>query len=140
MSSFSLNTFFNAVNYALTVSNYQDFFLHVKQYKVLEAVLSGRDVIAILPTGYGKSVIFHLLAYLFDYISKLNESPQNSIILVVTPLNALVDDQLKILTHRGISSTVLKSKKPVSDADEDCDIVTVLTMKSHMGLPMILKP
>jgi len=43
MSSFSLNTFFNAVNYALTVSNYQDFFLRVKQYKVLEAVLSGRD-------------------------------------------------------------------------------------------------
>ena len=85
MSSFSLDTFFNAVNYALTVSNYQDFFLRVKQYKVLEAVLSGRDVIAILPTGYGKSVIFHLLPYLFDYISKLNESPQNSIILVVTP-------------------------------------------------------
>lgn len=46
MSSFSLNTFFNAVNYALIVSNYQDFFLRVKQYKVLEAVLSGRDVIA----------------------------------------------------------------------------------------------
>ena len=131
MSSFSLNTFFNAVNYALTVSNYQDFFLRVKQYKVLEAVLSGRDVLAILPTGYGKSVIFHLLPYLFDYISKLNESPQNSIILVVTPLNALVDDQLKILTHRGISSTVLKSKKPVSDADEDCDSDSVDNEKSH---------
>ena len=100
MSSFSLNTFFNAVSYALIVTNYHDVFLRVKQYKVLEAVLSGRDVIAILPTGYGKSVIFHLLPYLFDYISKLNESPQNSIILVVTPLNALVDDQLKILTHR----------------------------------------
>ena len=131
MSSFSLNTFFNAVNYALTVSNYQDFFLRVKQYKVLEAVLSGRDVIAILPTGYGKSVIFNLLPYLFDYISKLNESPQNSIILVVTPLNALVDDQLKILTHRGISSTVLKSKKPVSDADEDCDSDSVDNEKSY---------
>ncbi|XP_015747113.1 PREDICTED: Werner syndrome ATP-dependent helicase homolog [Acropora digitifera] len=131
MSSFSLNTFFNAVNYALTVSNYQDFFLRVKQYKVLEAALSGRDVIAILPTGYGKSVIFHLLPYLFDYISKLNESPQNSIIFVVTPLNALVDDQLKILTHRGISSTVLKSKKPVSDADEDCDSDSVDNEKSH---------
>ena len=102
MSSFILNTFFNAVNYALIVSNYPDFFLHVKQYKVLEAVLSGRDVIAILPTGYGKSVIFHLLPYPFDYISKLNESPQKGIILVVTPLNVLVDDQLKILTHRGI--------------------------------------
>ena len=123
-----------AVNYALIVSNYQDFFLRVRQYKVLEAVLSGRDVIAILPTGYGKSVIFHLLPYLFDYISKLNQSPQKSIILVVTPLNALVDDQLKTLTHRGISSTVLKSKKQVSDADEDqeCqDSDTVDNENSH---------
>ena len=133
MSSFSLNSFFNAVSYALISSNYQDFFLRVKQYKVLEAVLSGRDVIAILPTGYGKSVIFHLLPYLFDYISKLNQSPQKSIILVVTPLNALVDDQLKILTHRGISSTVLKSKKRVSDADEDqeLDSDTVDNENSH---------
>ena len=134
MSSFSLNTFFNAVNYALISSNYQDFFLRVKQYKVLEAVLSGRDIIAILPTGYGKSVIFHLLPYLFDYISELNQSPQKSIILVVTPLNALVDDQLKILTHRGISSAVLKSKKRVSGADEDqeCqDSDTVDNENSH---------
>ena len=121
MSSFSLNSFFNAVSYALISSNYQDFFLRVRQYK------------AILPTGYGKSVIFHLLPYIFDYISKLNQSPQKSIILVVTPLNALVDDQLKILTHRGISSTVLKSKKRVSDADEDqeLDSDTVDNENSH---------
>ena len=35
------------------------------------------------------------------------------------------------ITHRGISSTVLKSKKPVSDADEDCDSDSVDNEKSH---------
>lgn len=132
-SSFSLNTFFNAINYALRSSNYQDMFLRVKQYKVLEAVLSGRDVIAILPTGYGKSVIFHLLPFLFDYITKLNnQTSQNRIILVVTPLNALVEDQLKILTKRGISATVLKSTTTVTELDDgDEDDSDTVGNESH---------
>ena len=77
-----------------------------------------------------------MLPYLFDYISRLNQSPQESIILVVTPLNALVDDQLKILTHHGISSTVLKSKKRVSDADEDqeCQDSDIVDNENSHGL------
>ena len=33
--------------------------------KCLEAIYFGRDVVAVLPTGYGKSLIFHLLPSLF---------------------------------------------------------------------------
>ena len=34
--------------------------LKAEQYEALEAIISGRDVIAILPTGFGKSLIFQL--------------------------------------------------------------------------------
>ena len=53
----SLNQFFNAVNYALQITNYHNLFLKVKQYQILESVILKRDTIGILPTGYGKSIV-----------------------------------------------------------------------------------
>ena len=44
------------------------FYGHIKlkkeQLEVLEAVYEGRDCVAVLPTGFGKSVIYHLIPYL----------------------------------------------------------------------------
>ena len=54
-----------------------------------------QHVIGVLPTGYGKSVIFHLLPYMWDYMC--NDKRETSIVIVISPLNALIEDQVNSL-------------------------------------------
>ena len=119
---FSLNQFFHAIKYALRVTNYENIFLKVKQYQVVESVLLKRDTIGILATGYGKSVIFHLIPFAADYLYK-NFNGRNiqngNIILIITPLNAIIDDQISILKKHGIKATVLRA-----------DTITAMTKES----------
>jgi superfamily II DNA helicase RecQ len=104
----SLNQFFNAVNYALQITNYHNLFLKVKQYQILESVILKRDTIGILPTGYGKSIIFHLLPFAADYLSQ-NNTTNGNIALIVTPLNAIIDDQISFLQKHGIEAVALNA-------------------------------
>ncbi len=130
---YSLNDFINAVRYALDESNYHDLFLKVKQYKVLETLILRKDTVAVLPTGYGKSVLFHLLPFVFDFFSaKDRKSIQDkSMVLVITPLNALIEDQMASLKRRGIKAAILNTvtqentmvgnQEDGSDSEEDCN-------------------
>ena len=62
--------------------------------KYLEAVYFVRDVIAVLPTGYGKSLIFHLLLSLFH--DKLTSaSNKHAVVIVVSPLKAYQESDKK---------------------------------------------
>mgnify|MGYP002803934836 CR=1 FL=1 len=109
---FSLNQFFNAINHALRVTSYDFLFLRVKQYQILESILLKRDTIGILPTGYGKSVIFHLIPFVADYLCKTKDTENakdGNIALIVTPLNAIIDDQISNLRRHGIEATVLRT-------------------------------
>ena len=63
------------------------------QDEIVSAALEGRDVLAILPTGGGKSVCFQVPAMMKEGIA-----------LVVTPLIALMKDQVQNLTDRGIKA------------------------------------
>ena len=86
----TLNSFFHAVGYAIQMLNYDSIFLKVKQYQVLDSILKGRDTMAILPTGYGKSIIFYLLPLICDYIN--SAKPNNGYaVLTITPLNSLIN-------------------------------------------------
>ena len=70
--------------------------LNESQYEAVKA-----DTICILPTGYGKSLIHQLLPFVFDaYLGYENTS---SSIIVISPLNALMVDQITKLkaTHDG---------------------------------------
>ena len=64
-----------------------------KQEDIVLAALDGRDVLAILPTGGGKSVCFQVPALMRDGIA-----------VVVTPLIALMKDQVQNLNDRGIKA------------------------------------
>ena len=64
-----------------------------KQEDIVNAALEDRDVLAILPTGGGKSVCFQVPAMLRDGIA-----------IVVTPLIALMKDQVQNLADRGIKA------------------------------------
>ena len=73
----------------------------------MDSILQGRDTIAVLPTGYGKSIIFHLLPFICDYLKISNHCCSNNAVLVISPLNALINDQITILKNRGVVASVL---------------------------------
>lgn len=51
-----------------------DFSLKKEQITVLDALLERKDVIAILPTGFGKSMCYSLLPLMYDQVSTLNQT------------------------------------------------------------------
>ena len=110
-----LNSFFHGILFALQRCRFGDVFLKVKQYKIFDAILSGKDVIGVLPTGYGKSIVFQLLPYIYEY-----HSEQESMVLVVAALNALIEDQVKYLRGKGLSTGALQTKKtsPIKEKPE----------------------
>ena len=68
------------------------------QRAIIEAVLSGRDVVGIMPTGAGKSLTYQLPARLLGGVT-----------LVVSPLIALMKDQVDALIEAGLRATFLNS-------------------------------
>eukprot|EP00111_Clytia_hemisphaerica_P011319 TCONS_00033136-protein len=72
--------------------------LKVKQIIAIYNVFKGRDVFALLPTGYRKSIIYQLLPDMFD---------DAKIIIVVSPLNSIIKDQMDSLTKKNVKSSVL---------------------------------
>ena len=72
--------------------------LKKEQYEIIQTILAKKDCIGILPTGYGKSITYQISAVLLEGIS-----------LVVTPLIALMQDQVMALKKRGYPSAYLNS-------------------------------
>ncbi|NCB62902.1 MAG: DNA helicase RecQ [Clostridia bacterium] len=68
------------------------------QEEVVHSILNGRDVLAVMPTGAGKSVCFQVPAMLLPGIT-----------LVVSPLISLMKDQVAALSQAGISAAYLNS-------------------------------
>ena len=64
------------------------------QCKALFHVLNGEDTFVSLPTGHGNSLIYQL-------------APSVSKLLVISPLNALIDDQIASVTKLGITACKL---------------------------------
>ena len=97
------------------------------QRKVLLGFLKGRDTFACLPTGYGKSVIYQLaarvaaeLSIVYNYKDLFSTEP---VVLVVSPLNALIKDQLSSCEKLGINATKMEGSELPSF--EDTEIVYV---------------
>lgn len=66
------------------------------QRPVMEALLEGRDCLAVLPTGAGKSLCYQLPALV-----------RQGLVIVVSPLVALMQDQVSQLRRRGIAAVCL---------------------------------
>ena len=79
--------------------------LYNEQEKCLEALFKGKDVYASLPTGYGKSLIFHAAPIVAD---ELFSRPRGSgKIIVISPLRTLMEDQVAYLRSLGLSAIAL---------------------------------
>ncbi|HNX98933.1 MAG TPA: DEAD/DEAH box helicase, partial [Candidatus Aminicenantes bacterium] len=69
-----------------------------QQREIIENVLAGRDTLAILPTGAGKSLCYQIPALLFTGLT-----------IVVSPLISLMKDQWEQLSAAGVAAVVLNS-------------------------------
>ena len=78
------------------VFGYEDF--RPGQLKVIEAVIAGRDCIALMPTGAGKSLTFQVPARIMD-----------GTVLVVSPLISLMKDQVDALADLGFRAAAINS-------------------------------
>jgi Werner syndrome ATP-dependent helicase len=68
------------------------------QYEIIKNILDRKDTIAVLPTGYGKSLCFQLPPLL-----------SNQVAIVISPLIALMSDQQSIVEKLGIKSCCFNS-------------------------------
>lgn len=68
------------------------------QEKIVEAILTNRDVLAIMPTGAGKSICYQIPALMLPGIT-----------LVISPLISLMQDQVKALNDAGIHAAFINS-------------------------------
>ena len=88
----------------------------------LESIYNKKDTVAILPTSHGKSLIYQLLPPLLSKCEK-------AVVLVISPLNSLIDDQIKkINNYSEIRATALRvgecqQNVVLKNNDDICDMV-----------------
>src|SRR5947209_10644722 len=82
------------------------------QREIVESVLEGIDVLAVLPTGGGKSLLYQLPALLLPGAT-----------IAVSPLISLMKDQVDQLRARGLAAAVLNSSQ---DQDEQERILALV--------------
>ncbi len=79
-----------------------------KQEEVISNVMAGRHTLALLPTGYGKSLCYQVPSQVLDGVT-----------IVVSPLIALMQDQLSGMIRRGITNvTLLNSSLDFEERDD----------------------
>ena len=81
-----------------------DFELKPEQEQAVQGLLNGRDILAILPTGFGKSFIYQTFANL-----KKVERNGCVVVLVISPLASIIQDQLGKLDSLGLTAADLSS-------------------------------
>jgi ATP-dependent DNA helicase RecQ len=98
--------------------------LRQEQADVIAAIVCGRNVIAVLPTGFGKSLCYQVGTMMLDGFT-----------VVVTPLLALCEDQITFMKAHNVpvvrmdSTLYHTSQKSICERimREDCDLKAVYT-------------
>jgi len=88
------------------------------QGEIIENVLQKKDILALLPTGGGKSLCYQLPAIILE-----------GTCLVISPLIALMEDQVNQLQKKGIEATYLNSSHSYRDIDRILDNVIYGSIK-----------
>ncbi|MCO5248269.1 MAG: RecQ family ATP-dependent DNA helicase [Chitinophagales bacterium] len=82
------------------------------QDKIIQASLEGHDVLALLPTGAGKSICYQIPALV-----------RNGVCIIISPLIALMKDQVQQLEKRGINAAAIYtglSHQEIDDMLQNC--------------------
>ena len=97
---------FHSAKEALTqVFGYADFRPH--QEEIIEAVIEGRDALVLMPTGGGKSLCYQIPALVREGTA-----------VIVSPLIALMQDQITVIQNRGLEAACLSSANSLEENRE----------------------
>jgi ATP-dependent DNA helicase RecQ len=83
-----------------------------QQAEIIEAALAGRDCLVLMPTGGGKSLCYQIPSLVRDGVG-----------LVISPLIALMRDQVSALTEAGIRAAYLNSSQPWHEQQRVVDAI-----------------
>ena len=102
------------------------------QREVVEAALAGRDVLGVMPTGAGKSLTYQLPAVM-----------ERGLTVVVSPLIALMKDQVEALRAKGIQAAMLnssQSNEEMANVLRDLEAYTLIYLApERLRMPNVLK-
>ena len=95
----------NALSRLNIVRDDRKIVLKEEQEMAVNHLLNGRDVMAILPTGFGKSMIFTVFA-----LAKQELSLTKTSVLVISPLKSIIDDQISEMLSLNFTAMELSSE------------------------------
>ena len=125
--AYSDNKIKAAVSKAVEHTGYSS--LTEEQYEAVSNFVAGQDVFVSLPTGVGKSLCYLVLPVVFDYLRSPSAAAAplgKSILVVVSPLKCLMEDQVARFSSCGVRSTYIckeKCKQSVLGQDGQYQIV-----------------
>ncbi|KAG0652971.1 ATP-dependent DNA helicase [Hyphodiscus hymeniophilus] len=96
----------------------------LKQAEAISRVLDGGSAVVIFPTGGGKSLCYQIPALCFeeeDKLSNTRSKGEHGVTLVVSPLIALMKDQVDALVKRGIRAAAMDSSKSREEYLKICE-------------------
>ena len=91
--------------------------LRPEQRDGLKFILEGKDVVALLPTGYGKSLLYQVLPTIHHTLEQ-----SRRIVAVVTPLKAIMVQQTMELRKKGIRTVCLGQSDNEDQMIRDCAV------------------
>ena len=92
----------------LSVNADSSFELKEEQKIAKNCLREGRNVFAVIPTGFGKNFIFQQFSAVIEQ-EKISEGLHpNSVILVICPFKSLVEDQIKVRQYLGLTCASLQ--------------------------------
>lgn len=97
-----------------------DNFKSKEQENVIQTLLAGENALVILPTNAGKSLCYQLPAICFaklDEMCNTNPAGNHGITLVISPLLALMTDQVESLRRRGVEAYAINSNNSPAEND-----------------------
>ena len=104
----------------------------LKQEAAIARILAGGSAVVVFPTGGGKSLCYQVPALTFSEVDKLEKTRgerDSGITLVVSPLIALMKDQVDALLCLGIRAAVLDSTNSRDEYLQTCDALRDGTLK-----------
>ena len=83
-----------------------------EELQAIHAVVIGNDVFVKEATGVGKSVCYVEVPYVCDFLRSESDVSSKSVLLIVSPLKALMEDQIYDIRKCGISRLKLHGEFP----------------------------
>ena len=106
------------------IQNFRFKKFQLKQEQVISRILGGNSATVVFPTGGGKSLCYQIPALVFseeDDLAGIRGPGEHGITLVVSPLIALMKDQVDALVRKGIKAATLDSTKSREEYIAICD-------------------